>query len=78
MESFCSILGHVLSHTASEWIEVESEFVWGLLHPGLLSGEAGYYLTLLSSAIHYLKTVNQSEGLKKGEGIVKIILIISK
>ena len=30
--------------------------MWGLLHPKLLSGEGGYYLTMLASAIHGLKS----------------------
>ncbi|KAK6645386.1 hypothetical protein RUM43_001663 [Polyplax serrata] len=35
--------------------EIEAEYMWGLLHPSLLSGEGCYYLTTLSSAIHVLK-----------------------
>ena len=31
--------------------------MWGLLHPKLLSGEGGYYLTMLASAIHGLKSI---------------------
>ena len=30
--------------------------MWGLLHPKLLSGEGGYYLTMLASTIHGLKS----------------------
>lgn len=30
-------------------------YILGLLHPSLLSGEGGYYLTTLSSAVHVLK-----------------------
>lgn len=32
----------------------------GLLHPSLLSGEGGYYLTTLSSAVHVLKNFKDS------------------
>lgn len=35
--------------------EIEAEYMWGLLHPSLFSGEGGYYLTTLSSAVHVLK-----------------------
>lgn len=35
-------------------------FFSGLLHPSLLSGEGGYYLTTLSSAIHVLKNFKES------------------
>lgn len=34
---------------------MEAEYMWGLLHPSLLSGEGGYYLTALSSAVNVLK-----------------------
>lgn len=42
--------------------EIEAEFMWGLLHPSLLTGEGGYYLTTLSSAVHVLKTFKTSQG----------------
>ncbi|XP_023290235.1 protein sprint isoform X3 [Orussus abietinus] len=42
--------------------EVEAEYMWGLLHPSLLTGEGGYYLTTLSSAVHVLKTFKISQG----------------
>ncbi|XP_034946737.1 protein sprint isoform X2 [Chelonus insularis] len=42
--------------------EIEAEFMWGLLHPSLLTGEGGYYLTTLSSAVHVLKTFKNSQG----------------
>nr|XP_050859391.1 protein sprint-like isoform X3 [Vespula vulgaris] len=42
--------------------EVEAEYMWGLLHPSLLTGEGGYYLTTLSSAVHVLKTFKSSHG----------------
>lgn len=32
----------------------------GLLHPSLLSGEGGYYLTTLSSAVHVLKNFKET------------------
>jgi len=35
--------------------EIEVEYMWGLLHNSLLSGEGGYYITTLSSAIQALK-----------------------
>ena len=44
-----------------ETAEIEAEFMWGLLEPSMLSGEAGYYLTTLSSAVHVLKTFRIDE-----------------
>ena len=49
------------------WIsaEIEAEYMWGLLHPSLLTGEVGYYVTTICSAIAVIKTFsdgNNSEG----------------
>lgn len=41
--------------------EIEAEYMWGLLHPSLLTGEGGYYLTTWSSAVHVLKTFKSSQ-----------------
>ncbi|XP_074662107.1 uncharacterized protein LOC141914728 isoform X2 [Tubulanus polymorphus] len=41
--------------------EVEADYMWGLLHQSLLNGEGGYYLTMLSSAVHVLKTLREVE-----------------
>lgn len=35
--------------------EIEAEYMWGLVHPSLLNGEGGYYLTTLTSAVNVLK-----------------------
>ena len=35
--------------------ELEAEFMWGLVHPSLLNGEGGYYLTTLTSAVQVVK-----------------------
>lgn len=35
--------------------EIEAEYMWGLAHPSLFNGEAGYYLTTLTSAVNVLK-----------------------
>ncbi len=45
----------VLVQTGMVAAEIEAEYMWGLLHPSLLSGEGGYYLTTLSSAVNVLK-----------------------
>ena len=37
--------------------QFEADYMWGLLHPMLLNDEAGYYLTMLSSAVHVLKNL---------------------
>ena len=40
--------------------EIEADYIWGLLHPSLLTGEGGYYLTTLSSAVHVLKHLREA------------------
>ena len=52
--------------------EVEAEYMWGLLHPSLLTGEGGYYLTTLSSAVHVLKTFKSSQGTMSTLNVSKI------
>lgn len=47
---FLPIFIWVLVHTRFERAEFESEYLWGLLDPALMTGEGGYYLTTLSGA----------------------------
>ncbi|XP_071833672.1 uncharacterized protein [Apostichopus japonicus] len=54
-DDFLPMLIYVLVHCDQIHIEIEVEYMWGLLDPPLLSGEGGYYLTTLSSAICVLK-----------------------
>lgn len=54
----------------------------GLLHPSLLSGEGGYYLTTLLSAVHVLKNFKESNeenvknNLKSDVSVLKVCLFI--
>lgn len=54
-DDFLPVFVWVLVQKGMITAEMEAEYMWGLLHPSLLSGEGGYYLTTLSSAIHVLK-----------------------
>jgi len=56
--SFCSLLAYLVVQSGVESLEVEAEWMWGLLHPALLAGQGGHYLALLSSALHLLKNVS--------------------
>ncbi|XP_023235579.1 protein sprint-like [Centruroides sculpturatus] len=61
-QNFLPIFIYVLVQCGIIAAEIEADYMWGLLHPSLLSGEGGYYLTTLSSAVHVLKnfqTCNQ-------------------
>ncbi|KAF7281801.1 hypothetical protein GWI33_004236 [Rhynchophorus ferrugineus] len=59
-DDFLPIFVWVLVKTNFVAAEIEAEYMWGLLHPSLFSGEAGYYLTTLSSAVHVLKKFKRS------------------
>ena len=43
--------------------------MWGLLHPKLLSGEGGYYLTMLASTIHCLKSEAKEEEVSQQQNV---------
>lgn len=60
-DDFLPILVFVVAKCGFVGAEIEAEFMWGLLQPALLSGEAGYYLTALCSAVHVLKSFMASE-----------------
>lgn len=55
-DDFLPIFVWVLVQSGMVGAEIEADYMWGLLHPSLLSGEGGYYLTTLSSAVHVLKS----------------------
>uniref|UniRef100_A0A182F7S8 Protein sprint n=1 Tax=Anopheles albimanus TaxID=7167 RepID=A0A182F7S8_ANOAL len=63
-DDFLPVLVMVVAHCGFVGAEIEAEYMWGLLQPSLLSGEAGYYLTALCSAVHVLKNFkfNEQEG----------------
>ncbi|XP_055904339.1 protein sprint isoform X2 [Eupeodes corollae] len=60
-DDFLPILVFVVAKCGFVGAEIEAEFMWGLLQPALLSGEAGYYLTALCSAVHVLKSFMASD-----------------
>uniref|UniRef100_A0A182N539 Protein sprint n=1 Tax=Anopheles dirus TaxID=7168 RepID=A0A182N539_9DIPT len=60
-DDFLPVLVMVVAHCGFIGAEIEAEYMWGLLQPSLLSGEAGYYLTALCSAVHVLKNFSLSE-----------------
>jgi hypothetical protein len=54
-DDFLPIFVWVLVQCGFTRAEIEAEYMWGLAHPSLFNGEAGYYLTTLTSAINVLK-----------------------
>ena len=55
ISDFLPLFIYVLVHADFCKAEVEAEYMWGLVHPSLLNGEGGYYLTTLTSAVNVLK-----------------------
>lgn len=49
------ILIYVLVHSKLVRLETQCQYMWQLSDPADLVGESGYYLTMLSSAVEYLK-----------------------
>ncbi len=47
---FLPLFVWVLVQCSFHRAEIEAEYMWGLAHPSLFNGEAGYYLTTLTSA----------------------------
>lgn len=64
-DDFLPVLVLVVAHCGFIGAEIEAEYMWGLIQPSLLSGEAGYYLTALCSAVHVLKnfSLHEHEGI---------------
>lgn len=75
-DDFLPLLVYIVAKCGFIAAEIEAEFMWCLLQPSLLNGEAGYYLTALCSAVHVLKSFITSE--QDGTGtldVSKIALI---
>ena len=56
-DKFCGLLAQLIKEEDMKgWIEIDLELLWSLLPQsvlhGLSNGEATYYLTLVSSAVH--------------------------
>jgi Ras and Rab interactor 2/3 len=60
-DDFLPLLVYVVAKCGFIGAEIEAEYMWGLMQPSLLSGEAGYYLTALCSAVHVLKSFMNSD-----------------
>jgi len=57
VSNMCSILCYLIIHTNWDSMEIECEYMWGLLPPTALSKEGGYYLSILSCALHWIKNL---------------------
>lgn len=74
-DDFLPILVYIIAKCGFYSAEIEAEFMWGLLHPSLLNGESGYYITALCSACHVLKTFmggNEIIGVPNDKGTLNV------
>lgn len=55
------ILIYVVVHSKLSRLESQCQFLWQMSDPADLVGEAGYYLTMLSSAVEYIKQHDENE-----------------
>ncbi|CAG0882884.1 unnamed protein product [Cyprideis torosa] len=55
VDDFLPLLVYAIVEAGVLGLEVEIEWIWGLVHPSLHAGEGGYYLALWSGALHVLK-----------------------
>ena len=60
ISDFLPMFIYVLVQCGVVAAEIEADYMWGLLHPCLLTGEGGYHLTTLSSAVHVLKNLRET------------------
>lgn len=54
-DDFLPLFTYVISKCGFHFAEIEAEYIYGLLHPTLLSGQAGYYVISLCSAAITMK-----------------------
>lgn len=54
-DDFLPLLAYVICKCGFHFAEIEAEYMWGLLQPTLMIGQAGYYVTSLCSAAISLK-----------------------
>lgn len=69
-DDFLPLLAYVLSRCGFHFAEIEAEYIWGLMMPTVMSGQAGYYTTSLCSAAISLKEFKHRFESPEGSQIV--------
>lgn len=59
-DDFLPLLAWVLVRCNVVTAELEAEYMEGLLHPSLMTGEGGYYLTTLCAAVQVVRSHRSS------------------
>lgn len=76
-DDFLPMLIYVLVQCEMISMEIEADYMWGLLDPSMLSGEGGYYLTTLSSAICVLKQFEE-DNTRETQGFLTVLAAVSQ
>lgn len=69
-DDFLPLLAYVLCKTGFHFAEIEAEYIWGLMMPTVMNGQAGYYATSLCSAAVSLKEFKQQYESPEGVSVV--------
>lgn len=69
-DDFLPLLAYVLCKCGFHFAEIEAEYIWGLMMPTVMNGQAGYYTTSLCSAAISLKEFKQQFEAPKGTLVV--------
>lgn len=69
-DDFLPLLAYILCKCGFHFAEIEAEYIWGLISPTALSGQGGYYTTILSSAATSLKEFKRQ--LEKQDGVLVV------
>jgi Vacuolar sorting protein 9 (VPS9) domain len=69
-DDFLPLLAYVLCKCGFHFAEIEAEYIWGLMMPTVMNGQAGYYTTSLCSAAVSLKEFKQQFEAPKGSLVV--------
>ncbi|XP_022091301.1 ras and Rab interactor 2-like isoform X1 [Acanthaster planci] len=75
-DDFLPMFIYVLVQCEVVNVEIEADYMWGLLEPTMLSGEGGYYLTTLSSAICVLKQFEQENVFTETKGFLSVMVAL--
>jgi Vacuolar sorting protein 9 (VPS9) domain len=70
-DDFLPLLAYVLCKTGFHFAEIEAEFIWGMMTPTVMNGQAGYYATSLCSAAISLKEFKQQYENPEGVLVVR-------
>jgi hypothetical protein len=67
-DDFLPLFVYVMCKCGFHFAEIEAEYIWGLLHPTLMMGEAGYYVTSLCSAALSIKELKSKIEQQNADG----------